>query len=509
MDVKNKIIFNTAVLYTRLIIGMVLGLLTTRLVLGALGETNYGIYMLVAGVVGMLSILNSNMANTSMRYMAHSLGANDKELSLKTFNTTLFIHFGIGVIVIFLMEICGWIMFEYFLNIPADRIFDAKVIFHFMVITSFVTVVAVPYDAVINAHENLVALSLADLLQSILHLGIAIYLSYSASNLLILYGFLVLVSHIILRVLKQWYSKVNYTECKIRFRDYVDIKLLKSILSFTGWNLFGSMTALASTQMRGVLINMFFGVNLNAAEGLSKSVSAQVNVVSVSLTRAINPQLMKSEGSGDRNRLISFTIIGVKYSAFLFALIAIPLLLEAPYLFSLWLKDVPDFTVVFFQLILINQLMEKFTFQIGNAIRAVGKVRNFSVIESLVPILTIPVAYYLFSIGFGPRWIYILGLISGLFTAVVRLYFGKILVGIKIIEYFKTAIFPILFPIILTFAISLSFKIIMEKSFTQFCVTIFVSLLSLLGTFWFLGMNLAEKKVIKNLLKTLISKFIS
>jgi O-antigen/teichoic acid export membrane protein len=509
MDSANKVIFNTAVLYTRLLIGLVLGLFTTRLVIGALGETNYGIYMLVAGVVGMLNVLNSNMANTSMRFMAHSLGSNDKELTLKTFNTTLFLHFLIGAVVVILMEIGGWFMFEYLLNIPAERMFDAKVIFQFMIITTFIAVIAVPYDAVINAHENLLALSIVDLMGSVLGLGAAIYLTYSHSNLLILYGFLMLVIQLIVRIIKQWYSKIHYEECKIRFREYVDKKLLKSILQFTGWNLFGSMAAMASTQVRGLLINMFFGVKLNAAEGIANSVSAQVNMVSVSLTRAINPQMMKSEGSGDRNRLIRITATGSKYSAFLFALFAIPVLLEAPYLFSLWLKKVPDFTVIFFQFILIIMLMEKFTFQIGNAVRAVGKVKNFQIVESILPIISMPIAYYLFTIGLGPKWIYILGLISAFLTAGIRLYFGKVVVGMNIPEYFKSAIFPILIPIAVALLITLPVMIVMDNSFIQLITTVFLYVAFLISVFWFVGINKAEKSIIKNMLKSVLSKITS
>jgi O-antigen/teichoic acid export membrane protein len=507
MVVANKVIFNTAVLYARLLIGLVLGLFTTRLVIGALGVTNYGIYMLVAGVVGMLSILNSNMANTSMRYMAHSLGSNDRELTLKTFNTTLFLHFIIGAIVILLMEVGGWLMFEYLLNIPTESLFDAKVVFQFMVVSTFITVIAVPYDAVINAHENLLALSLVDLLGNVLGLSVALYLTYSETNSLILYGFLMFIIQLILRGIKQWYSKVKYAECNIRFREYVDKKLIKSILSFTGWNLFGSFAALSITQIRGLLINIYFGVKLNAAEGLAKTVSSQVNMVSVNLTRAINPQLMKSEGSGDRNRLISITATGSKYSAFLFALFGVPVLIEAPYLFSLWLEEVPNFTIIFFQLILVNQLMEKFTFQIGNAIKAVGKVRNYQIVESIIPIMVIPIAYYLFELGFGPTWIFIIGLFAGLLVAVVRLYFGKVVVGINAVDYFKLAIFPILFPILLAIAISVPIKIIMFNGFLQFSITIFAYIVSLTSIFWFYGMSKSEKETIKNIIKSLRSKF--
>lgn len=506
MQAANKIVFNTGVLYIRLIIGLFIGLFTTRMVIGSLGETNYGVYMLVAGVVSMLGILNSNMSNTSMRFMAHSLGSGDKEKILKTFNTTLFLHFIIAVIVVVLMEIGGWLLFKYLLNIPEGKVFDAKIIFHFMVLTTFITVISVPYDALINAHENLLALSIVDLLGSLLSLAVAIYLTYSNCNLLILYGFLMFLVQLLLRIIKQWYSKVKYEECKIRFRSYVDRSLVKSILSFTGWNLIGSITSIAGVQVRSIVINMFFGVKLNAAEGLAKTVSTQVNMVSVSLTRAINPQLMKSEGAGDRDRLIRITSTGSKYSAFLFALFGIPVLIEAPYLFALWLEKVPEFTVIFFQLLLVGQLMEKFTFQIGNAIRAVGKIRNFQIVESVLPILTIPVSYYLFKVGYGPTWIYIVGLMAIFLTAGVRLYFGKYIVGINVMEYIKTGIIPALVPLLISASLTITLKNIIGEGLLQL-ILVGISYMSFfIAFFWFLGVKQAEKTMIRSMLKSLFSR---
>ena len=472
---------------------MITGLFTTRLVLNALGETNYGIYMLVAGVVGMLGILNSNMSNTSMRFMAHSLGTGDKATTLKTFNTTLFLHFIIGSIVVLIMEVGGWLMFEHLLNIPTAKIFDAKVVFHFMVITTFITVISVPYDAVMNSHENILALSLVDIVGKILKLGVAIYLTYSNTNLLILYGFLMMAIQLFLRIYKQWYSKVKYDECKIRFRQYVDKKLMKSILSFTGWNLFGSVGAMAVTQVKGVLLNMFFGVKLNAADGISYQASSQVNTVSVSLTRAINPQLIKSEGGGDRDRMLRITEISTKYSSFLFALFAIPVFLETPYLLKLWLKSVPEYAVIFCQLSLIAMMMEKFTFPITDAIRAIGNIRNLTIAESIIYVLNIPLAYVSFKLGFSPVSIYIVAISICLIIFFNRLYFGNKIAGINIRNYIKRAIVPILIPIFLATIFAYGTQSFLPESFWKFCIISVIFMSTLISCFWLFGCDWRKK----------------
>lgn len=505
MNNSNKVVFNTGVLYLRLIVGLVIGLLTTRLVLEALGETDYGIYMLVAGVVAMLGILNSNMSNTSMRFIAHSLGSKDDKHIVATFNTTLFLHFLVGFVVVIIMLIGGIILFEYFLNIPSDRVFDAKVVFGCMVLTTLITVISVPYDALINAHENLLVLSLVDILGDVLKLLIAIYLLYSDTNLLIQYGILMLVVQIILRVIKQVYSRIKYKESKMRYSTF-DRNLMRSILNFTGWNLFGSIASMAVIQVRSILLNMFFGVKVNAAEGVAKSASTALNMVSTSMTMAINPQMVKSEGSGNRDQMIYITKLSAKFSIFLFGLFAIPVLLEAPFLLKLWLIELPEYVVVFFQISVLTLLLEKFTFPITDAIRAIGDIRHFQITETIFFLLGIPIAYLIFKLGYAPESIYIVGLcISGL-VFFNRLYFGKKIVGIRPTTYILESIVPVIIPIIISLLITSALYFNMESGFLRlFTVSIsFGLLLALL--FWKFGIKRTEKEKFISITKSFLSK---
>lgn len=506
MHSANRIIFNTAVLYMRLIIGMLIGLFTTRLVLNALGETDYGIYILVAGVIGMLGILNSSMSNASMRFMSHSMGSGDEEKIKKTFNTTLFLHFIIGAVMVLLMEIGGMLMFEHLLNIPPERIADAWIIFHFMVATTFVAIISVPYDAVINAHENLLALSLFDILGYVIKLGIAIFITYSSGDLLVIYGLLMLMNQILLRVLKQWYSRVKYNECRISLKRYLDRKLSSEILSFSGWNLFGNVASMSITQVRGILLNMFFGVSINAADGISKTASQQVNMVAVSMTKALNPQLMKSEGSGDRKRMLRLTAMATKYSVYLFSLFAVPVMVETSYLLKLWLKTVPPFSVIFCQLLLAGLLLEKFTFEIGTAIRAVGLIRNFQIAEIIPPVLTIPVSYYIFSLGYPPYSIFFVNIFCALFAIGIRFYFGKKNTGMVILDFIRTGILPVLFPVVIAILFGVILSCLFKQSFFRLCLTTLVSLITLTCLFWFFGLKISEKMKLERILKSFFRK---
>jgi len=493
MNATNKVILNTAVTYLALIIKMIIGFFSVRLILQALGEESYGVYMVVAGVAGMLDILNSNMTNTSMRYLAHSLGSSNDSLIKQTFSTTVAIHYIVGIATIVLMEIGGWIMFEWFLNIPENNMFAAKIVYQFMVISMFVSVIAVPYDAVMNAHEHIWLLSIFDIISAILNLAMAVYLLYCGFDRLIAYGFLVLLIQVLLRVVKVWYSKRLYDECKKYSLKAFDRSLAKEIFSFTGWNLFGSLAALGSTQFRALILNAFFGVRLNAAEGISRQASGYVNMFAASMTRAINPQIMKSEGGGDRQRMIRVCEIGAKYSSFLFAFLGIPIIIEASYLLTLWLKDVPEYAVLFCQLIMIQMLIEKFTFQITHAIRAVGNIRNFQVAESIACLVYLPFAYLLFKTGYDASYIYWLAIANSLIVAAVRFYYGHKIAEIDVWSFSKNAILPIIIPVIIAFGIGIAIKGIMPESFLRLVILSLTSCLSFTILFWIVGLNKDER----------------
>lgn len=493
MNATNKVILNTAVTYLALIIKMAIGFFSIRLILQALGEESYGVYMVVAGVAGMLDILNSNMTNTSMRYLAHSLGSGNESLIKQTFSTTVVIHYIVGIATIILMEFGGWIMFEWFLNIPESNMFAAKVVFQFMILSTFISVIAVPYDAVMNAHEHIWLLSIFDIISAILNLAMAVYLLYCGYDRLIVYGLLVLLIQVVLRIAKVWFGKRLYSECRESSIKSFDKQLAKGILSFTGWNLFGSLAALGSTQFRALVLNAFFGVRLNAAEGISRQASGFVNMFAASMTRAINPQIMKSEGGGDRQRMIRVCEIGAKYSSFLFAFIGIPIIIEASYLLTLWLKNVPEYAVLFCQLIMIQMLIEKFTFQITHAIRAVGNIRNFQVAESIACLVYLPIAYFLFKAGYDASYIYWLAIVNSLIVAAVRFYYGHNIAEIDVWSFCKNAILPIIIPVIIAFVIGVTIKEIMPESLLRLVILSLTSCLSFTILFWIVGLNKDER----------------
>jgi len=493
MDKTNRIIYNTGIVYAQLLISTVVSLLSVRYVLKALGTDDYGVYTLVAGVIVLLDVLSSSMSHTSMRYMSHSLGKNDLETSLKTFNTTLFVHYGLAILMVLILEIGGWIMFEWFLNIPEGRMFDAKVVYQFMIVTALVTIVSVPFDAVINSHENLLFLAIVSIATSLCVIGIALLLLVYEGNRLIFYGFLMMVLQIVVRIVKQVYTRRKYPECRVNFRKYCDKDLFKSLLSFTGWDFLRTASSLCTTQIRGLLINMFFGVKLNAAEGVGKKLNSKLNQLSTGITRAITPQMNKSEGGGDRKRLVQLTFSGVKFTTFMYCLLAVPLIFEMQFVLDIWLEDVPEYTALFCQMCILIQIISKLTWQITNAVRAVGRIKEMQIIGSVLTFSGVIIGYFVFKAGAGPVSIYMIEILIGLLGGGMNLYFGKKIVDISPREFIKQATLPVLIPIIVSLVLALPIRFSMEESFLRFALVfgVFIAANSLL--FWFFSMSRRER----------------
>lgn len=428
------------------------------------------------------------------------------ELVKRTFNTSLIIHFFIGLVVVLIMEVGGLFMFKYWLNIPPERIYDAKIIFHFMVLTTFVSVISVPFDAVMNSHENFLAISLIKMLQILVGLGIAIYISYLGSNQLIIYGFLVLLNQIMIRIIMQVYSRINYTECKIRLKDYIDKVLIRSILSFAGWNMLGVTSSIIITQTKSILLNMFFGVSLNAANGIANTLTSQLNNFSTSMTQAINPQIMKSEGGGNRDQMIRLTTMAAKFSVFLFAIFSIPVFIEAPYLLKLWLKNVPEFVVIFTRLMILTMIIEKFTFPITTAISAIGRIKEITIVGLLTISLTIPMAYFLFKAGMPPQTIYLVGIFISILTAGVRLYYGKKIAGINVGSYLSSVVLKSSLPILLAAGFTILPSLFLNESFVRLVLTTGISIIATVILIRYIGLTKEEFLRLKGIVQSLLIK---
>jgi O-antigen/teichoic acid export membrane protein len=495
---SNKAINSTIILYIRMFFTTLIGFFTIRIVLKALGEIDYGIYSLVGGVVATLAFLDSVLSNSTTRFLSYSLGKNDEEEVRKTFRAAIFLHIFLGILLVIIMELGGWIMFRSLLNIPPERLYAAKWVFHLMVLNVYVNVISTPYDALIISHEDFFQLSVIDVAGLLLKLFFVLYLLQYPSDKLILYSVLMFSATLILRITKQIFSRIKYKKILIKTKMGIDKRLLRSMLNFSSWILFGTLCSIGSDQISGIIINMFFGVRLNAANGIGFQVRNQINTFSANLTRAIMPQLMKSEGSGNREKMLELTGVSTKFAIYFFAFFAIPIIFETTILLKLWIVNVPEYTVIFCRLFLIGLLLDKFTFHLGDAIRAVGVIKWYQITESLIILLNLPISFLLFRKGYPPQTIYIVPFILHIIIIGLRFYFAHTITGLDVRVYLSTIVTKAMYPILCSVFILLLVKVNISEGIFRLFISFLSSSISFVMIVILFGLTVKEKQIIMN-----------
>lgn len=477
MQAANKVVINTGFLYGKMLVTMFIALYATRLVLNGLGAEDYGIFNLVAGIVAMLSFLNSSMTLSTQRYMSFFLGSGDLLQLKKAFNSGIWLHLFISVLVVGLLELSGIYLFGHVLNIPAERLPAAKIIFHCMTASAFFTIVSVPYDALINTRENMLLVAVTGIVEAVLKLALAIGLNYMSGDKLVYYGAGLALLMVMMLVFKMLYCAARYSESSINTR-YYDGKLLREMLAYSGWAMVGASGVIAKTQGIAVILNVFFGAVINAAFAIANQVSAQLSYFAVTMLQALNPQLVKSEGGGNRARMQMLSLMACKFSFFLLAFFAIPAMIEMPYILQLWLKNTPEHTVAFCRLIVAASLVYQLSAGLQMAVQAVGRIGTFQTVLCALLLLNIPGAWLLLQAGMPPASVLVLSVAIECLIGLYRLLAAHQLTGIAAGSFMKNVVWQSLLPVTLATAISLIPYFTMEEGFLRLLATGAVSVVS-------------------------------
>lgn len=497
MQAANRVVLNTGTLYGKMLITIVISLYSTRLVLNALGANDFGIFNLISGVIAMLSFVNMAMTLSTQRYMSYSLGGGDTERLRSVFNSSALLHLLLGLILVVLFELVGMYMFGHVLNIPPDRLGAAKVIFHLMVVSAFFTIISVPYDAVINARENMVLVAITGILESVLKLAIAIGLQYATSDKLIIFAGFSAAITVAMLLFKRIYCAARYEETRLRIRQYYNKDLLKEMFGYGGWNMFGAVSVVARNQGIAMILNIFFGTVVNAAYGIANQVNAQLSFFSVTMLQSLNPQIIKSEGRGDRERMLRLAMIASKFSFSLLAFFAIPAIIEMPFILQLWLKNVPDYTVVFCRLILLSTLVNQLSQGIQVGVQSVGKIGAYQVAVSVLLMLNIPVAYLLLRMGFAPQSVLVAAVVVEMVTCAYRMFAGRKLIGLRIDEYLQKVVISAVLPVFLAACIASVTLLVLPEGWLRLLLTCTLSVLSITVLVRYMGLTAYELEKMK------------
>lgn len=499
MSTAKRVIKNTGFLYAKMGITVFISLYTTRIILASLGSSDFGIFNVVGGAIGMLGFLNSTLANATQRFMSYAEGEGCIEKKKKVFNVSISLHFIIaGITGLLLLGIMPF-LFDSVLNIEPNRIFAAKIVYSSLIISTLLTIINVPYDAVINAHENMLYYSIIGIFESLLRLAIAIACVYSSSDKLIVYGVLMACIPFITLSIMKIYCHKKYEECILQPQKYWDLKLVKTIASFSGWNFLTAISSLFTAQGMGLVLNHFYGTKLNAAQGIANQLNGQLSSFSITMLKALNPVIVKNAGAKDISLMNKITIAGCKFSAMLIMLFAIPFMIEMDYIMNIWLKVVPLWATTFCILQLVQTIICQMANPAATAVYAQGDIKWYAVFKSIMNIMPLILTYISFCYGASPIWLYILMIVFWAIGGdIFIIKYAKKKCGLIISNYLKSVVYPIIIMGSSMLIIGCLPKLLISECFARLIITIFLTSVILIVTCYTWGINNSEKQIVKS-----------
>lgn len=505
MQASNRLILNTAAQYTRTIINVVLSLYSSRLILQILGESDFGIYSLVGGVVSLLSFLTNSLVTSTQRYLSVSQGKGVLSETKKVFNNSLIVHIALGLTVLFVFMACEPWLFNGFLNIPTDRIGAARIVYRLVIVMLIVALLAAPFRAVLVSRENIVYISVIDVLDGIFKLVFVFLLTYCTFDNLIAYGCIMLGITLFNMLSFVIFGMIKYDECIFPKRKYIDSSSIRDLLSFSGWTMYSTFCVIGRTQGVAIVLNKVMGTVINAAYGIGGSLQGYISFVSSSFTTAISPQLMKAKGAGDNQHMMYLAFFQCKMSYLLFALLAIPSMFEIEKLLMLWLGKVPENAGFFGIMFLLNMLFDLLTSGLGNANSAIGKIRNFTIVVNTPKLLAVPLIWIALKMG-GP--LYAVGLIfvgSETVSMILRAPMLKKLVDFSIKEFIDYTLLRTIIPVLASIAVSYIISISTNASW-RFVLTYLCSSVTLLFLSYYLSLTKAEQLKVDSIMQSIKNK---
>ena len=499
---NTRIAKNTLMLYFRMLLLLIISLYTSRIVLRELGVDDYGIYNVVGGIIVILSFLNSAMAAGTQRFMNIEMGRNDLAALKRVFSTSLQIHVSVAFCMLVIEETVGVWFLNNYMNIPDGRMTAANWVYQFSVISAIFGVFTVPYNASIISHEKMSAFAYISIVEATLKLLVAFAIIWSPFDKLIFYAVLILMIGIINCGVYAFYCIRHFEECRhVAFT--VDKSMMKQMLSFSGWTVFGNLGYILHTQGIAIVINMFFTVAVNAAQGIANQVNGVITQFANNFLVALNPQVVKSYASGELEQMHTLIIRGCKMAFCLMAFFVIPLVLEAPTILKVWLGIVPDYAVIFMRLVLIISLVNSFSSLLATSKGATGNIKNYQITLTLIGALHIPFAWVAFKLGCGPEYsMYVyLGIVIAL--QAIRVVFVCRGIGMSMSLFVRDVAAKCMVVLFASSVLPILLHISLSPSFITTLIVGVASVLCVVFSTLYIALTASERKAI---LKPILSR---
>lgn len=500
---SSRIAKNTLALYLRSAISMLIGLYSSRVLLRVLGIEDFGIYQAVGGMVALFGFLNSTMSVSSQRFLNYEMGKGNTAGVIDVFCMSINIQTIVAVVVCILCEIVGVYALYNFLSIPIDRVDAALWVFHFSIITLFVSIISVPYNAMIIAKEDMKSFAYIDILGAILKLLSVVILDFFVFDSLLLYAVLILLIQILLRFIYAYICRHKYIEAKYRF--CWNKSLFFKMLGFSGWTTLSAVTYMVRGQGISVLYNSFYGVVISAAIGIANQVNNAIITLVNNFTTSFNPQITKNYASGDFEHCCRIHISGPKFSFLLISVISAPIILNIDYILTLWLKTVPQYTSLFILLILIESMLRALISTSNTVIRSTGKVKWFEIISSSIQLVFILFAYFSFLISDVIYLPFICVILSVFFLSLYLIYSSCGILKISPIKYFFEVYVRMIIPYFLLMFFAYFF-IPRSDTFVGLIIQSIIIVFLVIGVDYVFCLNKKERNFIKKNINSFINK---
>ena len=491
---------NTAFLYIRMIVVLLVSLYTTRVVLRVLGVVDYGVYNVVGGFVSMFGFLNTSLVGATQRYYNFETSRNGIEGLRKVYTASLVIQSLLALVILFLLETFGIWYVNHVMVVPPERVMAANFLFQFSTISLLLVIMQIPYSAAIVSFERMDYYALVGVIDVFLRLVIVIALPFFVFDKLILYGLFILSIGIVNYFLFYIYAKKNFLDLKIA--KPISRALFKEMLSFSGWNVLGTFAGMMKSQGLNMLLNWFFGPVVNAARGIASQIMSALNGFSINIVAAFRPQLVDSYAISDyeRTRKIMFSESKICYCLVLVLLM--PLVFEIDYVLALWLdKDVPEYTSVFTLLVLLIMLVSTLNTPLSQVVHATGKMKVYQLVTSLITCAIVPISWVFLRLGFSPTSVFVVSFILTIINQVISVLIVRNIFPFSIKAYLKTVIIPCLILSACLPIIPAVLRFTMNDGFSRFLLICVMDIIIALPLFYSLVLNQSERKLAIQMIK--------
>ena len=495
---NKRIAKNTLMLYFRMFVMLAVGLYTSRVVLHVLGASDYGIYNIIGGVVVLFSFLNNSLVSATQRFLNFNLGKNDLNAVHRVFCMSMSAFLILSLVFLILAETIGLWFVNTQLNIPVNRHNAALWVYQFSILTFIVNLLRIPYNATIIAYERMDFYAYVSLIEVVLKL-VVVYLLYITSyDKLILYALLYTLIPLLMNYIYKVYCNHNFVTT--RYKRLWDKDIFRSLFSFSGWSLFGSLANMSAQQGINILLNIFYGVTVNAAVGIANQVTTNVYQFISNFQTAFQPQIVKTYAANEKKAFYSLIFRSAKFSYFMMFLLALPIILTTQDILNIWLVKVPEYTTIFCQLILGYLIIECVSAPLWMAVHATGNIKKYQILMAICIFMNFPLTYLVFKFGMPVYSAWIIRIIVNVITFVVRCLYLKKYIGFPILSFLNKVIKPIFLVSLISIPIPYIISISLISGIKNIIVVTIISILISIFFIYILGLNINEKKFIHDTL---------